>query len=106
MLPRRNRLSREGFDSLSNARRYSSKHFSVAVSKSTQIQGFGVVVSKKVSRLSVGRHLIKRRIYSVLKDFGATNSALIVYVRPGAEKLPFSTLRAELTELLQEAGIR
>lgn len=105
MLPRRRRLSREGFDSLSKARRFSSTHFSIAVSENGPHKGFGVVVSKKVARLAVSRHLMKRRIYSILSTFNAEKWAVVVYVRAGAEKIPFSSIESELRQLLQEAGI-
>lgn len=58
------------------------------------------MVSKKVSKLSVGRHLLKRRVLSVLKPWCLPTRALIVYARPGSQTLPFPVLKQELEELL------
>lgn len=106
MLPRRARLSREGFDSLAKARRFSTRHFSLSVEENGPFSGVGVVVPKKVARFAVGRHLLKRRIYSILADFQNSSRALAVFVRPGSNALSFEELKQELLELLEQAGIR
>ncbi|MBU0749892.1 ribonuclease P protein component [Patescibacteria group bacterium] len=105
MLPRHSRLSREGFDALMRARKTSSSHFAIAHQENSLYSGCGVVVSKKVARLAVSRHLIKRRIYSILKPFCTETRALAVFVRPGAKDLSFSEIEEELTALLKEARI-
>ncbi len=61
------------------------------------------MVSKKVSKLSVGRHLLKRRVLSVLKPWCLPTRALIVYARPGSQSIPFPALKQELEEILSRA---
>lgn len=61
------------------------------------------MVSKKVSKLSVGRHLLKRRVLSVLKAWCLPTRTVIVYARPGSQTLPYQALKEELTELLTRA---
>ncbi len=106
MLPRRSRLSREGFDSLMRSRRYSSPHFSLSIQENGQYAGLGVVISKKVAKLAVSRHLLKRRISSVLAPFHTDSRALALFAKPGSKELPFSELKSELLGLLEQAGIR
>lgn len=61
------------------------------------------MVSKKVSKLSVGRHLLKRRVLSVLRPWCLPARALVVYARPGSQTLTFPILKEELEGLLARA---
>lgn len=104
MLPRRHRLSRGSFPAATRARRYLSEHFSVtAAPVPTGHAGCAAVISKKVARLSVARHLLKRRIASVMRPFCTGDRSIIVYALPGSTLLPYRTLASELTELLAKA---
>lgn len=62
-----------------------------------------MVVSKKVSKSSVDRHQLKRRIKAVIKPWCTPGRVLIVHARTGAATLPFPELEAELTELLRQS---
>lgn len=106
MLPRRSRLSREGFDSIMRSRRYSSPHFSLSIQENGLYSGLGIVISKKVAKLAVSRHLLKRRISSVLAPFYTDTRAIAVFAKPGSKELPFPELKTELLGLLEDAGIR
>lgn len=55
-----------------------------------------MVVSKKVEKSSVKRHLLKRRIREVLRPFSSKDFILIVYARPGSQALSFEELSSEL----------
>ncbi len=96
-LPKKLRLTREAFPKVLQAKkRLISEHFSLSYSQGT---GFSAVVSKKVAKRSVDRHLMKRRMLEVLKR-GPHTKAIIAYARSGAPSLPFSELKKELETLL------
>ncbi len=63
-----------------------------------------VVVSKKVAARAVDRHLLKRRIMSVLARHDYPHIALVVFAKAGSPKLPFPVLRQELEKLLHALG--
>jgi len=103
MISRKLRLSRAHFAPTGPEKRLASSHFSLSIRENQDQGGCAVVVSKKVSRLSVGRHLLKRRVLSVIKPWCLPTRALIVYARPGSQTLPFPVLKTELEELLARA---
>lgn len=100
MLPRRLRLSREDFEA-HGLRRVASPHFSLSYGPASKTGGVAVVVSKKVAKLAVMRHLLKRRILSVLRPYADPAQVLIVHTRPGATTLPFPELESELISLVR-----
>ncbi len=95
MFPRSRRLSRTDFSrsSVSRGERRSSSHFSVVIPH--EGQGYAVVISKKTVKLSVKRHLLKRRILSALRKLDLPPS-LIVYPKAGSLTLPFKELTEQL----------
>ena len=103
MIPKEMRLSRAHFAPSGPEIRVVSTHFSLSLRKSPGQGGCAVIVSKKVGKLSVSRHLLKRRTQSVIKDSCSEDRALIVYARPGATTLPYQELKKELSELLTRA---
>ncbi len=103
MIPRKLRLSRAHFAPTGPEKRLVSSHFSLSIRENQAEGGCAVVVSKKVSKLSVGRHLLKRRVLSVLAPWCLSTRILIVYARPGSQTLPYPALQSELTELLARA---
>lgn len=60
-----------------------------------------MIVSKKVARLAVSRHLLRRRIMSVLRPYMHEKLVLVVHTRPGVASLSFSELQNELDSLLR-----
>lgn len=102
MLPRTKRLRRRSFPSGRPGFRASSPHFSLVTGPSLQ-GGVAVVVSKKVARRSVDRHLVKRRIISLLSPWVDSKRYLVIYAREGSVTLPYRTLAEELTSLLQSS---
>jgi len=102
MLPKRRRLSREGFDTARSLKRAASRHFSVSYGRQEGAGGAAVVVSKKVAKLAVSRHLLKRRVLAILDPYAREDETLIVFVRPGAAELPSPALRDELISLLSD----
>jgi ribonuclease P protein component len=102
MSKRRLQLSRSDFTSVSNdrsAKRGSTPHFSVICSPLGT--GSAVVVSKKVAKRSVQRHLIKRRVREVIAPRCADSFGIIVYARAGAGALAYGEIQTELNPLLQ-----
>ncbi len=58
------------------------------------------MVSKKVARLSVARHLLKRRMLAVMRPWCSADHSLVAYARSGAPLLPYKELASELSALL------
>lgn len=103
MLPRRLRLGRAEFAEAATGRRAQSAHFSVTVRKNTEKGGSAAVISKKVAKKSVDRHLLKRRILEVLRPYTNSSRSIVVFARAGSPSLPFKALKEELTALLKGA---
>lgn len=82
---------------LAGGSRVSSAHFSVVLPKDAK--GYAVVVSKKVARLSITRHRIKRRVREALKTLNLPPS-LIVFPTSAAAKMEYEDMRSELSRLL------
>ncbi len=104
MMPRVKRLSRESFtETLSESRRKTSIHFSVTFKKNkAHPNGCAAVVSKKVAKTSVARHLLKRRMLAVARPFCTESFSYIVYARALSPMLSFKALSEELSKLLTE----
>ena len=62
-----------------------------------------VVVPKKVAKLSVSRHLLKRRVLSLLAPWYSPTRAVLIFARPGSKELDYPTLAKEITDLLTRA---
>ena len=58
------------------------------------------MASKKAAKLAVSRHLLKRRMLAVMRPFYSADRAIIAYARPGASRIPYRALAAELGSLL------
>jgi len=103
MIPRSLRLTRKGFEHTRGLRRTASPHFALSYGPADPSQGGGsaVIVPKKVVKSSVGRHLLKRRVRSVLRSWSSKDRILIVFARSGAADLTFQELEHELSSLLE-----
>lgn len=99
MLPRSRRLTRATFPDSRAGYRAASQHFSLSWG-AAKSGGAAAIVSKKVARRSVDRHLLKRRMLSVVRPYAATDRFLIAYARAGSPALSFTLLKQELTNLL------
>lgn len=65
--------------------------------------GYAVVVSKKIARLSVTRHRIKRQTLAALRSFPLLPPTLIIFPQPAALRLDTLHLRADLMVLVGRA---
>lgn len=99
MLPRAKRLSRADFGTTLQGKRAVSAHFSVTAAPSPEARA-AAVVSKKVAKRSVDRHLLKRRILGAIAPHLHPGRSVIVYARAGSLALPYRALKDELSELL------
>ena len=99
MFKRQQRLSRAAFDkALASGKRRSGAHFSIVWSST--VSGYAVVVPKKIARLSVTRHRIKRRVLEALRTLSVPKKGLIVFPRAGVEDMGYDEMRSELAQLL------
>lgn len=100
MFAQRDRLPRAEFTTaLKTSRRFSSEHFLVLAPE--KAKGYAVVIPKKVVRLSVDRHRLKRHILEALRTFPLPQ-ALIVFPRSNASSVNYQDLRLELGALLSK----
>ncbi|MFA6519341.1 MAG: ribonuclease P protein component [Candidatus Paceibacterota bacterium] len=100
MFPRRKRLSRDTFPSaLKNGRRISSEHLSVVIP--AEGRGYAVIVPKKIARLSVTRHKIKRRVLAALRTLDLPQ-ALIVFPKASVNSVSYQDIQSELAALLSK----
>ena len=107
MLPRRLRLPRAGFAVQKAGKRRISSHFSLISAPALPKKGgVAFVVSKKTAPKSVDRHLLKRRALGALAPFASQDRAVVVHARAGAPSLSYAALRAELSALAQESGLK
>ena len=100
------RLSRAHFATLppkGPEKRVASPHFSLSVREGQEKGGLAVVVPKKVAKLSVSRHLLKRRVLSLLAPWYSPTRIVMVFARPGSKELDYPALEKEITELLARA---
>lgn len=102
MLKRGLRLKRSTFPAVGVGARTKSEHFSIVSGTSKSSSGCAVVVSKKVAKKSVDRHLLKRRVQAVMAPFCKKGRFIVVYAKNGSEKLNFQTLKKELVTLLTQ----
>lgn len=99
MIPRRQRLTRARFPAGRLPGRGVSPSLSISFGPA-KAGGLSVVVGKAAVKRAAARHLLKRRLLSVLRPWYAADRSLIVYAKKEAATLPFSALKEELTSLL------
>ena len=69
---------------------------------------FGFVVPNKVKNTSVGRHLIKRKVSSVVEKTLAdikNGFSCLVFTKKDISKLPYSEIEKEILDLLRKARV-
>ncbi len=65
---------------------------------------YAVVISKKIEKSAVKRNLLKRRIFSILREemSKSFNGAVVVFSKKNCRDLPFSSIKKEILSLLQK----
>lgn len=102
MLPKRQRLSRREFEVLlKKGRRIHGDHASLVILPAAETK-CGVVVSKKTARRATARNLMRRRVFSILRDTlpSIAPKHIAVLTRPSAVTLDFDALHDDLRALL------
>lgn len=104
MLPKRHKLSKKDFDILNDFKKKKvfQNLFSLVYTKNSEkLSKISVVVSKKISKKSTERNVLKRLIFDQFKDFTMKNKGFSVVVYPKKEALTNqNTLKKELKETI------
>jgi ribonuclease P protein component len=101
VFPARKRLSRNDFPAaLAAGRRVASPHFKAVISAKTT--GYAVVIPKKVARLSVTRHRIKRQVLSALRSFPELPPSLILFPQSSVALMNYRDIETELAGILSK----
>jgi len=102
MFARRARLSRDDISALmKTGRKYSGRFFYVRALPSER-PAAAFSVGKKVSPLSVGRHLVKRRAAHALREVGLPPAQVFVVILPTARTASYEDLREDLRALMAQ----
>lgn len=99
MFPTNKRLSREIIKkAISNGSKYYSELFLIKyIDNDLDTSRFAVVVSKKVSKSAVGRHLVKRRFVNVLNNMKEINiKDYVILVSPKSKIALYEEIKEEL----------
>jgi len=108
MLPRKYRASRISIeDVIKNGTIVSADFIYAKISRGvTKNTNFAVVVPKKTEKTSVGRHLIKRRVNSVIEnyienlpDLGKT---IVFFVKKTEKQPSFKDIKSEIYLIFQK----
>jgi ribonuclease P protein component len=110
MIPKKNRISKGFFEEINkNGKGLSSPFLSIKYLKNGQkISLFATVVSKKVSKISPKRNLVKRRVNSVVnnhKNAIKPGFFVVFYIKPGALDRSFDQIKQETLDLLKKSGL-
>ncbi len=82
---------------------FNSEHFSLRVAPSKEIR-IAVSVSKKISKKAVVRNKIRRRAYSIVKEFVPIlpKNLFLLIAKSGSDKVRGEDLRKELSLLFKK----
>ena len=98
VFPRYKRLPRAQFPVVfKNGRRHTSPHFTAVISH--KAQGYAVVIPKKIARLAVTRHRIKRRVLAALRTIPLP-PALLLFPKASVSSVSYEDIKTEIKTLL------
>lgn len=100
MLPKENRLTRQDFTDIQGGKRTTTEHFS-CTSHPSPLLKVAVVISKKVAKRAVDRHLLKRRIHSVIHKKSPPAGVYNIYARKDSLSLTYAQIETEIATLLR-----
>lgn len=102
-MPKKNRLTRADFQSLSRAKRTSGDLFSLTYAPLADGEPrYGFVVSKKVALKAHDRNLIKRRCRMIIRSSGVKMSGKFIFTaKKGALAAKFSEIKKEVERLMR-----
>ncbi len=106
MLPSKKRISKDSFKSiLVGGTVIHSPNFTLRT-VSSSVEGYAVLVSKKVAPQAVLRNKIRRRVYSIIhkaSPFIKKTAKNIISAKAGVKNLSFSATQEEVFQLLKKA---
>jgi ribonuclease P protein component len=98
VFPRKKRFPRALLPlAIKTGRRRASEHFTAVFPPNSA--GYAIIVSKKVARLSVTRHRIKRRVSAVLRTISLP-PALLLFPQSSVSSVSYQDIKKELTNLI------
>jgi len=104
MLPRSKRISTKQFvGAIKEGEVLHTPFFMVRCAKSDTTSRFGVSVSKKIAKTAVLRNLIKRRVYSAVKELSPLPSPakkIIFIMKSGSDKAVYAELKEEVQKIV------
>ena len=109
MLPKKRRITKELIEkTIYQGRSFQTEYLTLKILTSNSSNLFGFVVSKKVSKKSVDRNLLKRRgRYIIRKYLSSLNQGILcVFIfKQNSTKLSFENLEKEFYLLFQKSNI-
>jgi len=111
MFPKKNRITKTGFDALlKKGSVFHSPYFSLRYSKKDgSLPQFAFVVSKKVAKNAVERNILRRRGFSSLRELGVLEKnskwngfTCAFFFKKEAKALSFQEIKKEIEELLKK----
>ena len=108
MINKQKRLKKADFETvMKNSRVLSNDHLSlrfVVIPTLSQPQ-MAIVIAKKVSKLAVKRHLLRRRLAGILTNLPLTGAGLIFFVKKDFSSLSTPELAQTTIDLLVKAKV-
>ncbi len=99
MLPKSERFTKQDFVGNRPKVFFRGELFDVALVRLTT-QKFSCVTSKKTLKRAVDRNLIKRRIFTIIKELQLkSGNSFIFYPKKNSQTTPYSHLREEITRV-------
>lgn len=100
MLSKSNRLTRYDVDRLKTGAKRIHGTYATMVYVPGHEQKYAVVVSKKVAKHAVDRHLLKRRVYASLRSTTLPFVTGMIILKPGALTAPYPDLTRDIIRLI------
>ncbi len=109
MFSRKNRIPREKLEEIiKQSKSLGSDFFNIKFIENNLIfSRFSVIISKKNCKSSVGRHLLKRRFVSIIKDQKNTfkNKDYVFFVKKEAVNKSFKDLKNSFKRFIEENSL-
>jgi len=109
MFSRKNRIPREKLEEIiKQSKSLGSVFFNVKFQENNlDFPRFSVIVSKKVCKSSVGRHLLKRRFLSIIRDQfkSFVQKDYVFFLKKEANKENFKDLKTSFKRFLEQNSL-
>mgnify|MGYP000258102300 CR=1 FL=1 len=109
MLPKKNRLTKSSFNQvIDEGIPFHSPTATLRLTKSDNQSQFSISIPKKVSKSAVVRNKMRRKVYTIIKDFYPDldrNVMGLIIMKPNSDKLEHEDLRKEIYNLFVKSGL-